>query len=451
MIVKASIENFKSFEGRTELTMIASSKIDSYKDHTSNIDGVSLLKHGVIYGANASGKTNLVDFFHFFKTCVQSGFPINTSNMFCKNKEGNKWLESSFEIQMTVGNKFYAYGFSAVLYRRTITSEWLYELNSDGSYRRLFEREKAKKPVLDSSVALSEEEKTKFEIYADDFSGNENILFLTEMNRGKKYSSKSNIIFFKKVYDWIKNNITVIMPNTPLIDLEYYNEKSLEKISKLIKTFDTGISEVKIEEITLEELGSMLPMGIFESVKRHIKKRIDEGGSAHLKITMRSDRQLFNIESYNGSEPRITTIRLRHGNSFYDFDFEDESDGTRRLFDLIGILLNDSDDRIYIVDELERSLHPKLTERFLELFAEMNKERRIQLLFTTHESSIMDLEMFRRDEIWFAEREQDNSSRLYSLDRFNDRYDNELGKAYLEGRYGAVPVFPQLLDVGEEE
>ena len=96
---------------------------------------------------------------------------------------------------------------------------------------------------------------------------------------------------------------------------------------------------------------------------------------------------------------------------------------------------------IYFVDELERSLHPKLTEHFLELFGFYHKEHNVQLIFTTHESSIMDQKLFRRDEIWFIERDAKNNSIVYPLDKFKERYDKKLSKAYLEGRYGAIPIF----------
>ena len=108
------------------------------------------------------------------------------------------------------------------------------------------------------------------------------------------------------------------------------------------------------------------------------------------------------------------------------------------------------DDNENYVDELERSLHPKLTERFLQLFMQLHDEQRMQLLFTTHESSIMDQAIFRRDEIWFVERNAENASSIYSLDRFKERYDKVLSKAYLEGRYGAIPVF-STFDFREEE
>ena len=451
MLVKVSIENFKSFDRTTELTMISSNKIRTNANHRLKIKSTQLLKYGVVYGANAAGKTNLVEFFHFFKECISKGIPMEAAGMFCKNREENKERESVFEVQITVDDKFYAYGFSAVLSKRKITSEWLYELYQNGSARCLFEREGNKRPILDSTITLSNTEKNKFEIYADDFEGNESSLFLTEMNRGKKYTVRSKLLFFKEVYDWIVTHIAVITPNTPLIDLEYYYDTdSLKLINKLIETFDTGISKVKIEEISLDQLSNTMPKPVFNKVMNHVKSRIEEQENPSFRMTMRSNESFFNIEVKGHEEPKVTTIRLNHVKSFYDFGFEEESDGTRRLCDLMDMLLNKREDMLYVVDELERSLHPKLTERFLQLFMQLHSEERMQLLFTTHESSIMDQSIFRRDEIWFIERNGENASEIYSLDRFKERYDKVLSKAYLDGRYGAIPVFSTFEFRGEE-
>ena len=216
------------------------------------------------------------------------------------------------------------------------------------------------------------------------------------------------------------------------------------------KTFDTGISQVKIEEITLDELSNALPKSVFDKMMQHVKNRMEEQEEPSFRMTMRSKETFFNIEVEGHSEPKVTTIRLHHNKSFYEFGFDEESDGTRRLFDLMDMLLNKREDVLYVVDELERSLHPKLTERFLQLFMQLHDEQRMQLLFTTHESSIMDQAIFRRDEIWFVERNAENASSIYSLDRFKERYDKVLSKAYLEGRYGAIPVF-STFDFREEE
>lgn len=185
----------------------------------------------------------------------------------------------------------------------------------------------------------------------------------------------------------------------------------------------------------------MLPKVILDDVMERIKKNLTEKEKRAFRMSGRSDKVFFNIESNGNDELKVTTIKLKHGTSLFDFDFEDESDGTRRIFDLMDMLLMKDDDIVYVVDELERSLHPKLTEHFLKLFSERHKDHKIQLIFTTHEAAIMDQELFCRDEIWFIERDGDNNSKIYSLDRFKERYDKKLSKAYLEGRYGAIPVF----------
>lgn len=452
MLTKITVGNFKSFNKEAELTMISSTKIRTKVDHRVKVgSSTRLLKHSTVYGANAAGKSNLIEFFKFFKFTVENGLPVSCTKYFCKNNEENEQRDSIFEIQMEIDGKFYAYGFTARLAERWITGEWLYELYQNGSARRIFERESNSKPELDSSVSLTKDEKTKFITYADDFEDNIVGLFLTEMNRGKKINEDSNLQIFRLVFNWIKTHIVVVSPNKPITDFKYYYEEdSLELINKLISTFDTGVTNVRIEEIDTNELSKMLPKPIIDDVMEQIKKNMDEAGKAPFRMSGRSDTMFFNIEGKDNEDLKITTIKLKHGKSPFDFDFEDESDGTRRLFDLLDMLLIEEDDIVYVVDELERSLHPKLTEHFLKLFGERHKNHKIQLIFTTHESSIMDQELFRRDEIWFIERDDENNSSIYSLDRFKERYDKKLSKAYLEGRYGAIPVFKKF-EFGEGE
>ncbi|MBP8640495.1 MAG: ATP/GTP-binding protein [Oscillospiraceae bacterium] len=442
MLINASFENFKSFDELTELTMISSNKIRTPIDHKSTIRGTSVLKSAAIYGANAAGKSNLIEAFHFYKYCVTKGLPTQSVQLFCKNKESNETRESSFELQMTINDAFYAYGFSAILSEMQFTSEWLYELLPDGSSKPLFTKDNGKKPVLGSSIKLSTSEKNKYKTYSDDFEDNNKSLFLTEMNRNKKIDTNSKLSFFQIVYEWIANKILIYTPDMPITDFElYYNEKSLSLVNKLIQTFDTGITQVKIEEISLDDLTTRLPKSILNDVMNDLRTEFEKSDKDKASLSMRSESSFFNVELKGKLEPKITTIRLKHGKSFFDFDFDEESDGTRRLFDLIDMLLNAGDDVVFLVDELERSLHPKLTYHFIELFMEFHREHSVQLIFTTHESSIMDQSLFRRDEIWFVERNSSNASTLYSLDRFKERYDKKIDKAYLDGRYGAIPVF----------
>lgn len=441
MLIKITVENFRSFDKQEEVSMVSSSKIQTNKNHKIKIKQVNLLKNAVVYGANASGKSNLVRVFAFIKAVVADGIPVNATNDFCKSREENKKRESVFELQFTVGDKFYAYGFSVILNQRKITEEWLFELLQDGSSRNLFIRENDQMPKLGEGVSPSTSEKNRFSIYAEDFAGHDSQLFLTEMNRGKKYEEDSRLFFFKQVFDWIMNNVIVLNPNTGITNFENYSEQSLESINQLIQTFDTGISEVKTHKISMDELSKMIPAEILTGIIASLKKQMQLTNMPQIQMSWRTAESFFNIKIMGNEEPEISTLILRHGKSFFDFDFADESDGTKRLFDLIDMLLTQREDTVYVVDELERSLHPKLTEHFLKLFMEAHDGVRMQLIFTTHENTIMDQELFRRDEIWFVERDVSNDSTIYSLDRFKERYDKKLSKAYLEGRYGAIPVF----------
>ena len=450
MLTKISLENFRSFEQPAELTMVSSTKIRSNADHRMQIKNTRLLRHAVVYGANASGKTNLVEFFRFFEATLEMGLPTWSARLFCKNHAENEKRDSSFEVQFSVDDTFYAYGFSALLSERRITGEWLYELYQNGSSRCIFERDVTAEQQITTKLTLPAAEKKRFKTYASDFSDNYSSLFLSEMNRNKKIAEDSKLRVFREVFGWLRGHMIIYMPSAPITDFRYYyNADSLALINRLIQTFDTGITNIHIEEISLTELTKMLPEPILNDVMDDLRQRMEESGMSHIRVSMRSDTSFFNVEMDGSKEPKITTIRMKHGESFFDFGFEDESDGTRRLFDLMDMLLMNTDDVVFIVDELERSLHPKLTHRFLELFNELHKDKRTQLIFTTHESSIMDQELFRRDEIWFVERAADNNSSLYSLDRFKERYDKVLSKAYLEGRYGAIPAFSSFAFQGE--
>ncbi len=442
MLINIVVDNFLSFNKETMLTMIPSNKTRKKTEHKMNIKSTSLLKYAVIYGANASGKSNLIEAFKFIQYCVRNTIPLEATTKFCKTNKENINKPSLFEIQFTIDDKFYVYGFILKLQDRTVESEWLYELYQNGSHKVLFERQKGQKPKIGEKVILSDTDKSKLETYIEDFEENSTALFLTVMNRGKKYANNSKIKFFKDVYNWICNGLTIVTPNTALKSFEYYyDDVSLLQINDLIKTFDTGITEINIIEITMDDLRQELPSSIYEDITKAIKEKSEDETNTGFKISMRSEFSFFNLEFEKGKEPKITTIALKHGESFYDFKYSEESDGTRRLFDLLDMLLNKTDNVLYIVDEIERSLHPKLTSRFVELFEKVHAGQRIQLLFTTHESAIMDQNLFRRDEIWFVERDKDNNTHIYSLDRFKERYDKKLSKAYLEGRYGAIPVF----------
>jgi len=444
MLIRFSVENYKSFNDRQELVMIPAKKHKTNKEHVIALNKVSVLRNATIYGANASGKTNIIDAIRFVKHVVSKNVPMEASKMYCRVFPANQKRESKFELEIYKKGKFYAHGFTLLMSEQIIKSEWLYELlPGKNTHTMLFERETyTNRLELGENVILDEIDTMRVKTYKLDFEDNNTSLFISEMNRNKKLNKKSKLNFFRDVFEWFDEDLVTIFPDQPITDFEYfYGDGGSDKINEIIELFDTGISKIKIEEISVSDLKNKILAMIAEEILQSFKNELENSAdNLTARMSLRTNNAFYNIKGNKGEDPVITTIMLEHGNEFSDFEFSEESDGTRRLFDLLDILISNEKNKIYVIDELERSLHPKLTYKFLELFFERLKENNTQLIFTTHESTIIDQELLRRDEIWFVERSKDNVSHLYSLDRFKDRYDKKLSKAYLEGRYGAVPV-----------
>ena len=127
---------------------------------------------------------------------------------------------------------------------------------------------------------------------------------------------------------------------------------------------------------------------------------------------------------------------------------EEFSDGTIRILDLLVVLLSE-ENKTYVIDELDRCLHPSLTYKFVDTFLQLAAKRNIQLIVTTHESRLLDFDLLRRYEIWFVNKRNSGESDIYSLEEYNTRFDQKIDKAYLEGRYGGVPIFSTVFPVSE--
>lgn len=166
-------------------------------------------------------------------------------------------------------------------------------------------------------------------------------------------------------------------------------------------------------------------------------------------VIMRSRRDFFRLDIDKEENIACKTIKFSHGKRNILFDLREESDGTVRILDLLEILLSGKG-KTYVIDELDRCLHPSLTYKFVDAFFQAASKENIQLIVTTHESRLMDFDLLRRDEIWFVDKRKSGESDLYSLEEYNARFDQKIDKAYLEGRYGGVPIFSTIFPVKEE-
>lgn len=440
MLIQVNVQNFKSFNELNSLNLIASNKLRKQKERLYESDTISLLKSTVIYGSNASGKSNFVEVLRFMKKCVMNQeIPIESYNWYCRNHEDNKEKISSFSVQLLLNEDCYEYGFDAILNTQTIKDEWIVDLNKK---KILYQRNNDGKPL--NGLNLGREDRMRMEIYLDDFLHNDKSLFLTEMNRNKSFDKDSELSVYHRIYNWFVKDLNVVLPDMPLTKFSYYyDESTLSNIKKIVRSFDTGIEDIEIKNMSEEQLQNKIGISLYKDVINELKKNVQKQGQ-ELNLSMRSKKEFFNITMNDNYDLEIKTLCFKHGQSMLDFEFCEESDGTKRVFVFLDILLNKNQNSVYVIDEMERSLHPNLFNRFIELLNEYQKQSNIQVIFTTHESSIMKQDLFRRDQIWFIERNKDNDSRIYSLDTFNERFDKKISKAYLDGRYGAIPQFKSL-------
>ena len=437
MLIRFSVENYRSFNERQTFSM-AAGKHTRLKDHLVEINGKRLLKGGVLFGANASGKTNLIKAISFAKNIIFNGVKSNATykRNFRIDKESIN-RPGVFQFDFVSNNHIYSYGLAFSYLNNTIVSEWLYLCDYDKEIC-IFNRNDG---VILKDVKFSDDENEKrFSIYSDDVADDKT--FLSEIVSHKLRDSDDFAPYYDAA-DWFKSLI-VIFPQTKVNNFnQFLMNDSLESLGKLLNYFDTGIDKVEGNEKTMEEALSFLPENtrneIIRDVQNGFEEERDSKHPSSVEISVAGRRISFS-KNMDG-DITAAQLMLNHGNENDLFEIEDESDGTRRLFDLIPIYKRGMQDRVIIVDELDRSFHTKLTIEFISKFYEKTAGCKSQLIVTLHDSNVMNLNILRQDEIWFVERRSDHSSELYSLSKFKERFDHAVAKDYLLGRYGAVPNF----------
>ena len=460
MLIRFNIKNFLSFsekeDGKSQEFSMIAGKVRNKKSHVYDDGRIKLLKFAAIYGANASGKSNLVKALDYMRRIVLYGLPKGHTDMYCKIDEANKEKASYFEVEIILGEKYYAYGFEVILSQSKFVSEWMVELTSDNKEKLIFSRD-INKGLYEFGTILHEKGLiNKLEVYAEDIQEDDSILLLSAMNRNKKtlYQQYSNAAIFQDVYMWIGENLDINYPNRPISDYSYMAKtENVEKVCKIISAFGTGITNFHMVKVEPEIVLSNLPKQVRENLLADIETRISEmRNNKKLKgfgIIMRSAKDFFILNINKDEKMECKTIKFSHGKENVLFNISEESDGTVRLLDLLEVLLS-GEGKTYVIDELDRCLHPSLTYKFIDTFLQLAAKRNIQLIVTTHESRLMNFDLLRRDEIWFVNKRKSGESDIYSLEEYNARFDQKIDKAYLEGRYGGVPVFNTIFPVGEE-
>lgn len=460
MLIRFNVKNFLSFaeteNGKSEEFSMLAGKVRSKKAHIYDNEKIKLLKFAAIYGANAAGKSNLVKALDFMKHTVLLGLPKGHTEKYCKIDELNRERESYFELEIMLGEKYYSYGFEVILNQSRFISEWLIELTSDNKEKLIFSRD-----IKAGSFEFGNELKErglidKLKIYAEDIEDDGSILLLSTMNKNKKtlYQQYESAAVLKNVYIWISNGLDINYPNKPISDYSYLiKTEKVREVCEIISAFGTGITGFKMVEVAPDKVLGSIPKQIRNNLLSDIETKMAEiKRDEKIKgfgMAMRSEQDFFILNVDREANIECKTIQFSHGKENVLFNLSEESDGTIRILDLLEILLS-GEGKTYVIDELDRCLHPSLTYKFVNTFFQVARERNIQLIVTTHESRLLDFDLLRRDEIWFVNKRRSGESDIYSLEEYNARFDQKIDKAYLEGRYGGVPVFSTIFPVEKE-
>ena len=449
MLIGFSVSNFKSFLTQQSVSFLAS-RISRHKNHIEEIANKKVLKSGLIFGANAGGKSNLIEAVAFSRRVILHGLNrTDTNKKYFRVKQDAYKNPGVFEFRLIANETEYSYGFAFSYTSKEFISEWLVKISSNGE-TVLYERSVDENGVSCVSSDIIDKEdnpndsiSVRLKVYFEDFgNGISDALKKKSILSDIAQRSNSQNGVFKDILDvfqWF-NNLIVIFPDSKFSDLEGIMDDDKIKFffSKVLSSFDTGIEAIdtKFLEFDLDKLLVDIPKDQAEQIKIDIANKTNNNS-----VALTVNDQIFLLKQNENGEIVYRKMLLDHGNKNDLFEYSDESDGTQRLFDLIPIYLAQKQNRVIMIDEIDRSLHTNLTRKFLEMFFAVAKDNESQLIATTHDSNLLDLDLLRQDEIWFVERKPDHSSYIYSLNKFKERFDKKIEKDYLIGRYGAIPVF----------
>jgi uncharacterized protein len=451
MLIQFTVENFLSFRDPSTFSMVGVNSDRQHPEHLAENEAGKdrpVLPIAAIYGANGAGKSNLIQAVSFAKDLIVEGTRSRQSiaiPIFKLGEYGKK--PSRFEFIFTSQGAQYSYGFSLV--KDQILEEWLHGI-PEGKKKEVmyFERitSSDKKTTVECGAILkgrSDKQKQFLDFIAQGTRPNQ--LFLTE-------AVDRNVNGLMPVFNWFSNILMIIPADANCLGLEVMvdvDQSFTEFLDDFLKTSGLGIDSIAVEKVALD-------------INRHFDEIADESKEDILLKLNEQENQSIVVYNEDGEysvvskelDGSISLLQLRamhlgDDSTLIGFEMQEESDGTQRLIHLAPaiFLLKESSEKVVFLDELDRRLHPLLSQCFLQSVMRCRGSAN-QLIFTTHDTNILDLDLFRRDEIWFVEKNNSGASTLYSLAEFKVRPDLKLEKGYLSGRFGAIPFFGDSQQLG---
>lgn len=439
MLIRFSVENFSSFKDRQTFSMIPGKGTLKSEHKTNKIGGISALKVGVIFGANASGKSNLIKAIGFGKRQILRSKKAGDMIRYSKFKLDDEFLsrDSRIEYEFQHRETNYAYGF--VFNKKRIKEEWLYKVTKKSEVK-IFERFEDEFDLDYLYRQNKLEEHRQFLKFTSKGTA-ENNLFLNEVIQRRVKDNVSDVSDILNAFDWFLNSLKVIHPDDKYnIGLRFElkdNEKLLESFEQFLNYFDTGINGVCLEDVAIDSVD--IPKKVLEKIAEDILNSNSEEKTAAILSEKNTTYFISVDENKDLSFHKFMTKHIT--DSEYLFDTSEESDGTNRIIDFIPLLMDLlKGDNVFVIDEMERSLHPNLIYDLIDLFLQKSEGINSQMILASHESSLLTQKLLRKDEIWFVVKDKSSRSTLHSLEEYNVRFDKKIRKDYLLGRFKAIPI-----------
>lgn len=418
MLIEFKVTNFRSFRETQILSLVASTLSDHAETNvfSSGLKGFgSFVRTAAIYGPNAAGKTNLLKALQFMQQLVLSSATVvpPSKQRYDPHKFSSKTRNAPSEFIVTFAERGirYEYGFAVTASR--VESEWLIEyINPRG--RMMFQRNfNCKTNAYDwkFSSFLKGQRALWSEVTRPD------ALFLST-------AIQLNSAQLKPVFNWFQTRLIVlvgVVTMNPMLTINLLEtDEGKGRVIPFLQEADLGIADLNIQRETVPAGGFVM------------------GGSPDLMVHQRPGQ----------TTPDLVKVTMSHWNDekkeLVNLDFEDESSGTRVLFRAVGAWLNVfQNGEVLLFDEIDTSLHPLLVKFLISRFhSTKTNPNNAQLVFTSHDTTLLSQKVLRRDQVWLVEKNNQGSSNLYPLTNFKPRNDEAIEKGYLQGRYGALPVLP---------
>lgn len=447
MLIQFSVSNFLSFDKKVTFSM-AAGKERKYSERIFNNKKLKLTKLEVILGANASGKSNLISAFQFMQNMVLNGLPRGFSNKHYRLNPEMRNAPSEFEIKILCNSRIFSYGFSIVLSTGSILKEYLYEHNKFDSKKVLFERDTTVGTFVVGQYFKRPDTIAKLNNYGEDSANDQEMLFLSiiNKNKGKMFADFPELQVLRDVFEWFAIKLNISFPDSVLTGYPYFTDSNLEEIAELLNALGTGINELKVVKVPVEVIKSKITDELYNRIISDLEKanvRRHENEDDRPRIMVRSYKEFYMFEIDVDNNVTFTTIEFSHGKENVYFNLNEESDGTARILDLIKILFKISDNRIFVIDEIDRCLHPATTVKLIRLFLEMAQKRNTQLIVTSHESRLLAEDFLRNDEICFVIKNKKGASTIKPLEKYHLRADKKVYAALFDGTLDAIPVFDE--------